>query len=184
MKMCAFWQREIVMKTLVFGAGNLLLTDEGFGVHCIRYLDEHFSFPEEVELLDAGTLGIMVTHKLEEAERIYIIDVIAVDGAAGEMHRYEKDDFMLGRIPLKLSPHQIGIQEVLHLSEMRGFCPEQVSLLGIIPESMEPGVELSPTLSHRLRDVCHLIIDELRASGTPVTVKTPPGFQSLLQGAA
>jgi hydrogenase maturation protease len=172
------------MKTLIFGAGNLLLTDEGFGVHCVRYLDEHFTFPEEVELLDAGTLGIMVTHKLEEAQRIYIVDVIAAEGAAGEIFRYEKDDFMLGRIPLKLSPHQIGIQEVLHLSEMRGFCPELVSLIGIIPESMEPGVELSRTLSHRLRDVAHTIVEELRASGTPVTVKAPPGFQSQLQGAA
>jgi hydrogenase maturation protease len=172
------------MKTLIFGAGNLLLTDEGFGVHCVRYLDEHFSFPEDVELLDAGTLGIMVTHKLEEAERIYIVDVIAVEGPPGDIHRYEKDDFMLGRIPLKLSPHQIGIQEVLHLSEMRGFCPEQVSLIGIIPAAMEPGIDLSPVLAHCLRDVAHLIVDELRASGTAISVKSPPGFQSLLQGAA
>ena len=172
------------MKTLVFGAGNLLLTDEGFGVHCIRYLEEHFEFPDEVELLDAGTLGIMVTHKLEEAERIYIIDVVDTAGQPGDLFRYEKDDFMLGRIPLKLSPHQIGIQEVLFLSEMRGYSPQQVSLLGVIPASFDPGVELSPTLTPRLRDVAHIIVDELRASGTRVEARLTPSLQQLLKGAA
>lgn len=172
------------MKTLVFGAGNLLLSDEGFGVHCVKYLESYFDFPAEVELLDAGTLGIMVTHKLEEAERIYIVDVVDAAGAPGDLLRYEKDDFMLGRIPLKLSPHQIGIQEVLHLSEMRGYSPQQVSLLGVIPASMEPGVELSPVLAPRLRDVAHIIVDELRASGTPVAPKINPTLQALLKGAA
>ena len=172
------------MKTLVFGAGNLLLTDEGFGVHCVRYLEEQFEFPDDVELLDAGTLGIMVTHKLEEAERIYIVDVVDAPGEPGTLLRYEKEDFMLGRIPLKLSPHQIGIQEVLYLSEMRGYSPQQVSLLGVIASSMEPGVELSPTLTPRLRDVAHIIVDELRASGTNVEVKLTPSLQQLLKGAA
>ncbi|HEY4745694.1 MAG TPA: hydrogenase maturation protease, partial [Desulfuromonadaceae bacterium] len=64
------------MKTLIFGAGNLLLSDEGFGVHFVKYLQDNYRFPEEVELYDGGTLGIMVTHWLEEADRVYLVDVI------------------------------------------------------------------------------------------------------------
>ena len=63
------------MKTLIFGAGNLLLSDEGFGVHCIRHLEENYMFPDNVELYDGGTLGIMVMHKFEEAERIKVLEL-------------------------------------------------------------------------------------------------------------
>ncbi|HZV81829.1 MAG TPA: HyaD/HybD family hydrogenase maturation endopeptidase [Geobacteraceae bacterium] len=159
------------MKTLIFGAGNLLLSDEGFGVHAIRHLEENYAFPEEVELYDGGTLGIMVTHKFEEAERIYILDVIEGNGAPGELRRYEKDDIMLGSIPVKLSPHQIGIQETLLMSEIRGFCPEKVTLLGVLPSSLDASDQLSPVVRPRLEDIAAIIIDELAAEGTNVLKK-------------
>ena len=70
------------MKTLIFGAGNLLLSDEGFGVHAIRYLEENYDFPDTVELYDGGTLGIMVTHKFEEADKIFLVDIVDAVAAA------------------------------------------------------------------------------------------------------
>ena len=159
------------MKTLIFGAGNLLLSDEGFGVHCIRYLEKHYSFPEEVELYDGGTLGIMVTHKFEEAERAYIIDVVEAAGTPGELLRFEKDDIMLNRIPVKLSPHQIGIQETLLMSEIRGFCPEKVTLLGVLPVSLDASDKLSPQAEERLDDVAQIIMAELAEQGLTVLKK-------------
>ena len=156
------------MKTLIFGAGNLLLSDEGFGVHFIKYLQDHYNFSDDVELYDGGTLGIMVTHWLEEADRVFLVDVIEAAGEPGEIFRYEKDDFMLGRLPVKLSPHQIGIQEVLALSELRGRCPEQVTLFGVIPASYEAGVELSPLVAAKLPGLAELVVAEITASGVPV----------------
>lgn len=151
------------MRTLVFGAGNLLLSDEGFGVHFIRHLEATYEFPPEVELFDAGTLGLMAIHKLEEAGRVYVIDAIAAEGPPGQTRRYEKEDFMLRRIPVKLSPHQTGVQEMLLVSELRGACPEQVTLLGIIPACLDPGVTLSPLLEARLPDLAADLVTELRA---------------------
>ncbi|MDD2539576.1 MAG: HyaD/HybD family hydrogenase maturation endopeptidase [Desulfuromonadaceae bacterium] len=153
------------MKTLVFGAGNLLLTDEGFGVHFITYLQKHYRFPQDVELYDGGTLGIMVTHMLEAADHVYLVDVIDAKGEPGDINRYEKDDFMLGRLPIKMSPHQIGIQEVLALSELRDRCPEKISLFGVIPQSYDAGVELSPLLAGKLAGLAELVVAELRAAG-------------------
>ncbi|MBW4055751.1 MAG: hydrogenase maturation protease [Proteobacteria bacterium] len=157
------------MKTLVFGAGNLLLTDEGFGVHFITYLQKHYRFPEDVELYDGGTLGIMVTHMLEAADHVYLVDVIDAKGEPGDICRYEKEDFMLGRLPIKMSPHQIGIQEVLALSELRDRCPEKISLFGVIPQSYDAGVELSPLLAEKLTGLAELVVGELRASGYEIT---------------
>ena len=153
------------MKTLIFGAGNLLLSDEGFGVHFIRYLQQHYCFPEDVELYDGGTLGIMVTHMLEAADHVYLVDVIDAPGEPGDIYRYEKADFMLGRLPVKMSPHQIGIQEVLTLSDLRERCPEKVSLFGVIPRSYEAGVELSPLLAGKLPGLAELLLGELAAAG-------------------
>lgn len=156
------------MKILVFGAGNLLLSDEGFGVHFIKYLQDNYRFPEEVELYDGGTLGIMVTHWLEEADRVYLVDVVDAKGDPGDIYRYEKEEFMLGRLPVKMSPHQIGIQEVLALSEIRGRCPEKISLFGIIPASYEAGVELSPVLAEKLPGLAELIVSEMTEAGIRV----------------
>ncbi len=149
------------MKILILGAGNLLLSDEGFGVHFIRHLEKNYRLPENVELFDAGTMGIMATHKIEEADRVYIIDAIAADGKPGTCLRYNRDDFMLKRLPLKMSPHQMGIQEMLLVSEMRGHCPEQVYLLGVIPASTDPGDKLSPALQQSLIRMAKDLVNEL-----------------------
>jgi hydrogenase maturation protease len=153
------------VQTLIFGAGNLLLSDEGFGVHFIKYLETHYRFGDDVELYDGGTLGIMVTHLLEEADRVYLVDVVEAAGEPGDIFRYEKEEFLLGKLPIKMSPHQIGIQEVLTLSDLRGRTPDQVSLFGIIPYSYEAGVELSPLLAEKLPALAELVVGELREAG-------------------
>ncbi len=154
------------MKTLILGAGNLLLSDEGFGVHFIRHLQAHYTLPENMEVFDAGTLGLMAGHKLEEADRVYIVDVIAAPGVPGACFRYNKDDFLLKRIPLKLSPHQIGLQEMLLVSSLRGRCAAEIILIGIIPCSVAPGTELSPLLQQRLPELVRQLAAEL--GGTKV----------------
>jgi hydrogenase maturation protease len=156
------------MQTLIFGAGNLLCSDEGFGVHFIKYLEQHYSFGDDVELYDGGTLGIMVTHLLEEADRVFLVDTVEAAGEPGDIYRYEKEEFLLGRLPVKMSPHQIGLQEVLTLSDLRGRTPDQVSLFGIIPQSYDAGIELSPLLQDKLPGLAELVVAELRAAGHAV----------------
>lgn len=159
------------MKVLIFGAGNLLLSDEGFGVHVVRYLADNYIFDEDVELFDGGTLGFMASHKLEEAERVYMVDVVTTAGEPGSLYRYEKDAFIGRTIPIKMSPHQLGIQEMLLLSEIRGRCPEQVTLFGVVPKSYEAGVELSPELALCLPQLAQLLQKDLQQAGIRMDVR-------------
>lgn len=159
------------MKILIFGAGNLILSDEGFGVHFVNYLAEHYQLPENVELYDGGTLGIMVTHKFEEADKVLLIDIVEAPGEAGEIHRYSKEEIMLNRLPVKLSPHQIGIQEMLFISELRGACPSDITFFGIVPASLDPGNELSPPVQAGLAAVARLVTEELAAAGVEILAK-------------
>ena len=156
------------MNILIFGAGNLILSDEGFGVHCIRHLEASYDFPPGVELYDGGTLGIMVSHKFEEAETVFLLDVLDTTGTPGEIWRFDKADIMLNRIPVKLSPHQIGIQEMLAVCELRGCAPARLTVIGAIPASLEPGSELTPPLRQAMEEVCAGLVAELRAEGVAV----------------
>jgi hydrogenase maturation protease len=167
-------EEEVRVKIVIFGAGNLLLSDEGFGVHLIRHLEERYSFPDEVELFDGGTLGIFAAHKLEEADVVYLVDGVAAEGAPGEIRVYEKEDFLLNRIPLKMSPHQLGIQEVLLMAEMRGRQPADITLVGVIPETYVPGMELSETLRPKLDEVAAIVLKRLKRRGVEATALGAP----------
>jgi len=159
------------MKILIFGAGNLILSDEGFGVHFVNYLEEEYYLPENVELYDGGTLGIMVTHKFEEADKVFLVDIVDTAGEPGEIRRYDKEDIMLSRLPVKLSPHQIGIQEMLFISELRGAAPAELTFFGIIPASLDPGNELSPPLQQGLARLAELIRGELHGLGIELVAR-------------
>jgi len=159
------------MKILIFGAGNLILSDEGFGVHFVNYMEQHYQLPENVELYDGGTLGIMVTHKFEEADKVFLVDIVDAPGEPGEIRRYNKEEIMLSKLPVKMSPHQIGIQEMLFISELRGAAPADVTFYGIIPSSLEPGNELSPPLQNGLAVVAGCIRNELRGAGIELVAK-------------
>jgi len=148
---------------VVFGAGNILLSDEGFGVHFAKYFEDKYSLPENVSIFDAGTLGIMAMHIIEEADYLYIVDVISVKGNPGDIFIYDKEDIMLNRIPTKMSPHQIGVQEVMLLSDIRGKLPKVVKLFGIIPESFEPGTSLSKNLEEKLPKLADMILSEIKS---------------------
>lgn len=157
------------MSVLVLGAGNLLLSDEGFGVHVVHRIEQCYAIPAGVELLDAGTMGIMISSRIEDADIVFIVDVVDAPGEPGTIMRYDKDDFMLNRIPVKLSPHQMGVQEMLLVSELRGRCPRAVRLIGIIPATLEPGNVLSPAVAAKVDEVVEIVMTEICAyTGFPL----------------
>jgi len=153
------------MQVVVFGAGNLLLSDEGLGVHLVKQMNEKYLPSEDVEFYDGGTMGILATHKLEETSHVIIVDSLEAKGEPGELRIYKKDDIMLNKIPAKMSPHQIGLQEVLTLSELRGKAPETITFYGVIPASLESDVELSDSVAIRLNEIDDMIVSELKELG-------------------
>jgi len=153
------------MQTIIFGAGNLLLSDEGIGVHFVKHMNDKYFPCDDVEFYDGGTMGILATHKLEETKHVIIVDSLEAKGEGGELRVYQKEDIMLDKIPAKMSPHQIGLQEVLTLSELRGKAPETITFYGVIPESLDSSVELSGSVQKRVAEIEEMIITELKTLG-------------------
>jgi hydrogenase maturation protease len=130
-------------KIVIMGIGNILFSDEGIGVHVVRELQKR-KLPENVTVYDAGTLGILSAYLFEGADILILIDAVDAPGEAGEVKIYNKDQITLSHIPLKLTPHQIGIQETLLVSELRGTAPKDVIFFGAIPKSYETADKLTP----------------------------------------
>ncbi len=144
------------MKIVVMGIGNYILADEGIGVHAVMELSKE-EWPENVEIFDCGTLGILSSYKVAEADILIAIDAIVSKEEPGTIKVFDKDDIMLSKVPMKVSPHQIGFQETLLHAELRGDCPEIVKLVGVVPESYDTSTDLSESCQKALPEVLEIV---------------------------
>ncbi len=153
----------------ILGVGNLLCRDEGFGIHVIRYLQKHYVLPDEVEIMDGGTLGLMLAPFFEAVRRAIVIDVVAVEEKPGTVLCFSQQDFRAGNIQTRMSPHQIGVLEILEICKLRDMEPEDVEFICVVPKDLEPGVELSPVLAPIVPKVAMMVADRLHSMGFEVT---------------
>ena len=155
----------------VLGVGNLILTDEGFGVHVINYLNEHYEFDDRVQLIDGGTLGIELTHFITGTKRLLIVD--AVDGGLepGTIYRLTGDEIKT-HFRQKISAHEVGIEEVLTLLELTGRPIEEVIVLGAQPFDMNAGVGLSDNMKKILPSVVDSAVEILTDWGVKPDIRS------------
>ena len=108
----------------ILGIGNVILRDEGFGVRVAEYLDKHYEFPDTVQIVDGGTLGIELTQYVTGTEKLLVIDSINGGAEPGTTFRFHNDDVM-EHFQDKLSAHEVGIQDVLGMMELLPQMVEQ-----------------------------------------------------------
>ena len=149
-----------VTPVTVLGIGNIILRDEGFGVRAMEYLNEHFRFPPEVQLLDGGTLGPELLHFITGTEKLLILDAVAGDAPAGTVYRFENDAVM-AHFQEKMSSHEIGIQDVLAWLTVTDRAIPNVVVLGMQPYEVAAGLALSPEMAAALPAFAHRAVEEL-----------------------
>ncbi len=148
------------MKILVLGLGNILLHDEGIGVRVIERLRTAYTWPDNVIVLDGGTLGLDLLAYLEEATRVIVVDAVNAGKEPGTLIRLVNDEIPAFLGP-KVSPHQVGLQDLLALARLRGHFPEEVILWGVQTASLEPSLDLSPAVAAQIEPLCARVMDEL-----------------------
>ena len=149
-----------VTPVTVLGIGNIILRDEGFGVRAMEYLNEHFRFPPEVQLLDGGTLGPELLHFITGTEKLLILDAVAGDASAGTVYRFENDAVM-AHFQEKMSSHEIGIQDVLAWLTVTDHAIPNVVVLGMQPYEVAAGLALSSEMAAALPAFAHRAVEEL-----------------------
>ena len=145
----------------ILGIGNLLLGDEGFGVHCVQHIEQHYEIPENIRVIDGGTAGILLAPFIEECDKLYVLDVIDLEDDPGSVHLFTDEDVRAGNVQTRMSPHQIGMLEILDICKIRGKVPEQVQYITVVPQTLETGMDLSPLIAERVTDVIDILLQSL-----------------------
>lgn len=153
--------------TLVLGVGNLLMSDEGVGVHVIQRLVDNYQLPEDVQILDGGTLGMDLLYYLEGTENLLLIDAVEARKEAGALVRLEGDE-VPAFLSIKMSPHQIGVPDMLAAARLKGIFPKRIVLWGIQPELLEIGLDLSPIVESQVDAMIKNVLEELEIWGHKV----------------
>jgi hydrogenase maturation protease len=149
------------------GIGNLIMSDDGVGVRVVQRLAAEYSFPAEVELIDGGTLGLDLLPLLEGLERLLIVDAMEAGGPPGTVSRLTGDQIPRA-FETRLSAHQMGLKDLLAVSRLLGNPAPEMVLLGVQPECIELGMELSPPVAAALDTLVGMVLRELEGWGIAV----------------
>lgn len=156
-------------KTVVLGVGNILLSDEGFGVRVAEALSQRFRFPDAVEVLDGGTLGIELMRFLDGAERLILID--AIHGTEPGSFRIIQGDDVRLYFQEKVSLHEMGIQEVLASLVVMEKPIAEIVVIGVVPVSLAIGLDLTPLVASRIDEAVTSVIRQLHDWGLECTAR-------------
>ena len=149
-----------MIKIRVIGVGNLLLGDEGIGIHAIEALAGQ-KLPPEVELVDAGTAGLGLLNFLEDVEKVIFIDAADMSLPPGAIRRFQPEDVRDSFQYREMSLHETGLLNILALAQRTGQYPAEVVIYGIQPQRLETSLELSPVCRDALRELTAKVLEEL-----------------------
>jgi hydrogenase maturation protease len=158
----------------VLGVGNVLMSDDGLGPFAVRVLEAEYELSEAVEALDVGTPGLDFTPYLADADAVIVVDTVRSDAAPGTVKLYNREQ-LLATPPLpRTSPHEPGLREALMATELTDCSPEELLLVGVVPESNAAGPGLTDTVREAVPDALAAVIDELKRLGASVEARKQP----------
>ncbi len=152
------------MRAVVLGIGNTILTDEAAGVRAAEMLERDYRMPDNVQVIDGGTSGMEMIEDLSNLDFLIVLDVVKTGAVAGTVVKIAGDD-----IPVffrrKLSPHQIGLPDVLASLELLDTMPKEIIVLGVEPISLELGMEMTATIAAKVPELVEMAVAELFSRG-------------------
>jgi hydrogenase maturation protease len=161
------------MRVVILGIGNLLLSDESVGVRALEALRDGYDVPPEVTLIDGGTSGMELLEDLEDVDLLIVLDAVFAKRAPGSFIRLSGDE-----VPVffrrMLSPHQVGLSEVLASLDLLGRAPREVVVLGVQPLTFATGMDLSAPVAARLPELVEAAVRELEAHGIRLEPRAMP----------
>jgi hydrogenase maturation protease len=164
---------------LVLGLGNVLCGDDGLGIVALERLRARYELPENVSLVDGGTLGLSLLPTLEEADCVWILDAVTADAPPGTLVAIEGER-VEPALRERLSPHQVGVADLLDALHWRDTMPESLRVLGLVPETLGLEIALSPHVAAHLDELVEAAARELIEAGHAVTPRHPVPDEALV----
>ena len=155
---------------VLLGVGNILLTDEGLGVHVVKDIKESFSFTPAITIVDGGTMGMELLTYMRGMKKILLVDAINGGEPAGTVYEFphkELEQYFTEHI----SVHEVGMQDILRIRAIQEEPLEDAVVIGVEPESLEIGFEPSEVVQRALPEVKDRVLNVLRQWGVQVEPK-------------
>jgi hydrogenase maturation protease len=155
---------------LILGLGNVLLGDDGLGPAAVTRIQRDFELPAGVLIADGGTLGLALLGLIGESDHIILADAVRHDAPAGSLVRID-GDAVAPAVRERLSPHQVGVSDLLEAARLAGCYPLSVTLLGMVPETIDLSLERSAPVEKGLNALVEAIVLEASALGYKLVPK-------------
>jgi hydrogenase maturation protease len=151
------------MNVTLLGLGSVLMQDEGVGVHAVKYIQEQYETPG-LEIVDGGTCGLDLLPYIEKRDRLLVVDAVNFGeepGYIGVLRNEEVPAFF----GVKASLHHLGLTDVLATAQLLDIAPREICLIGIQPQNITLGLELSELIQEKLGILVEQIVKQLEAWG-------------------
>ena len=148
----------------VVGLGNVLCRDDGLGVAAVMRLGERFRLSPGVVVLDGGTLGMSLISHLADVPNVLLVDAVELDSTPGTLVELAGESVALAAAE-RLSVHQVGVVDLLDGLRLIGRYPASIGLVGMVPETTELGVELSPAVENRMPELVDRLAERIVSLG-------------------
>jgi len=152
--------------TVVLGLGNVVHSDDGVGVHAVQRLRRDSRLPDDVEMIEGGTLGLDLLPHVWDASYLLILDAVDVDQPAGTLISLTAEE--VWRLRGGGNAHLLGLADLLAALQLLAKMPQKITLLGVQPGSTAWGTELSPAVEQALPRLVTAAIDMLCRWSQPV----------------
>ena len=149
----------------VIGLGNLILGDEGFGVHLIQYLEKNYLF-QNVDIIDGGTIGFRLIEYFMEYDNLIFVDALRTDDKAGTIYKFSLEE-LPPNVTFVSSIHEIGLGDVVQQIRFMGERTD-AAVVGIVPLSVCPNElteHLSNFMSSKIEPVANIVLEEVKKVG-------------------
>ena len=155
---------------VVLGVGNILLTDEGLGVHVVEDLKANYTFTPQISLIDGGTMGMELLTYMRGMKKILLIDAVNGGEAPGTIYEFphrELEQYFTDHI----SVHEVGMQDILRIRAIQENPLEDAIVIGVEPESLDVGFEPSAPVQKALPEVKDRVLRVLCDWGVQIEPK-------------
>ena len=146
-------------KYVVLGLGNTLHSDDGVGPRAIEKLKSKLTLPEDVTLIEGGTLGLELLAYVWDCSYLLVLDAVDFGQPPGTLIRMSGQE--LHTLPSQGSVHQLGVADLLVALRVLASRQPTVVLLGVQPATTDWGTELSPPVEAAMESLTEAAITEL-----------------------
>lgn len=157
-------------KIVVVGVGNILFTDEGVGIYASKYIARNYNYPENLHLIDGGTLGFQLMSYYQEYDKVIILDTVSIEDEPGSIYNLPAKELM-GLGSYRQTAHEVEVVEMLEICSMLDHMAE-VNIIGIIPQNIKKvSIDLTDILKQKFENYIDAIIKEIQKDESSLVQK-------------